>query len=279
MTNVTGGKYKKNLVTYIDILGFAGQIEKSRNDEPTVRKIASLLEEIKTQASLGPVGTSTSEKLAFRTFKFSDLLVRATELGESFEIAHLVDLELLSLSMLQFSFAKKDVLIRGGVCVGDLFVSQDSTIVFGPALVKAYRLESEYAVYPRIVIDRDLHAKLDPPKQKKMSWPEFVARGEDGAYFLDYLFGQSLYTSPAAILGAHPTPQPGLEAHMGMILRGVKQIQENPDTSERVKQKFMWLALYHNRTITRLQERFEPVLQTLYDEISKFRIPDHFLNF
>ena len=47
------------------------------------------------------------------------------------------------------------VLIRGGMCIGEMLVA-DEGIVFGPGLVKAYDLESKYAVHPRIVIDRDL---------------------------------------------------------------------------------------------------------------------------
>src|ERR1700756_3728702 len=41
-------------------------------------------------------------------------------------------------------------LIRGGIALGGLYHSSD--IVFGEALIDAYRLESKVAVYPRILI-------------------------------------------------------------------------------------------------------------------------------
>jgi hypothetical protein len=271
MTDVSR-TYRKNLVTYIDVLGFGDLIQLSRNDSLTVTKIAELLEQIKALSSLGQ-SRSAAERDKVRSFKFSDLLVRATEITT--DLTKLVEMELFYLMTLQFSFVEGGVLIRGGICAGDLFVAEDNAVVFGPALVKSYKLESEYAVYPRILIDRDLHAQL-VPNADRLGWAEFVSRGEDGAYFLDYLFARSLYPSPAAVLGATPEPQLVLEAHKNMILDVVKKIQENKEKRERVKQKYMWLALYHNRTIDRLRNRFGSPLS---DEIDDFKIQDNFLIF
>lgn len=41
--------------------------------------------------------------------------------------------------------------IRGGMTIGDIFI--DDSMVFGPAIVQAHTLETEFAIYPRIVID------------------------------------------------------------------------------------------------------------------------------
>ncbi len=41
--------------------------------------------------------------------------------------------------------------MRGGVTIGDICF--EGSMVFGPAMVKGYGLESEFAVYPRIVVD------------------------------------------------------------------------------------------------------------------------------
>jgi hypothetical protein len=42
------------------------------------------------------------------------------------------------------------ILLRGAICVGDLFIGDHAT--FGPALIDAYDLESNVAVFPRIAI-------------------------------------------------------------------------------------------------------------------------------
>jgi hypothetical protein len=56
------------------------------------------------------------------------------------------------------------ILLRGGICVGDISMDPDprsDEIVFGPAMVRAYELERDAAVYPRIVIDRELIKEAD----------------------------------------------------------------------------------------------------------------------
>src|SRR5579872_2892531 len=43
---------------------------------------------------------------------------------------------------------------RGGICRGSIF--HNSNFVFGEAMVRAYRLESKVAVFPRAVIDDEI---------------------------------------------------------------------------------------------------------------------------
>jgi len=79
---------------------------------------------------------------------------------------------------------------------------------------------------------------------------DYIQRGEDGAYFLDYIFGPAL--AELLVSGAsHTLAQ--LEAHAKMI---ESFIGDNiRDKDERLKQKYIWLALYHNSAIERLQDR------------------------
>lgn len=80
----------------------------------------------------------------------------------------------------QFNLAvTEDVLIRGGVCFGKIVASGDVT--FGPGLVKSYLLESEFAVYPRIVVDRDLAFSLLEEEPDGLA-SRLLWRGDDGAY-------------------------------------------------------------------------------------------------
>jgi hypothetical protein len=104
------------------------------------------------------VHRDSNEKVVkiFNSFNFSDLTVRSTRIPDDANIGDFVDWELFYLAANQLALATNGVLVRGGICIGDLFVRAGKTMLFGPALVKAYKLESEYAVYPRIIIDRDL---------------------------------------------------------------------------------------------------------------------------
>jgi hypothetical protein len=59
-----------------------------------------------------------------------------------------------TIAALQAHATAKGFLMRGGIAVGGLI--HDDEVVFGPALNRAYDLESRIAVYPRIVVDEDV---------------------------------------------------------------------------------------------------------------------------
>lgn len=50
-------------------------------------------------------------------------------------------------------FIKEKILFRGGISYGDAYVDSSKSMFFGDAVNKAYKLESEIAIHPRIVID------------------------------------------------------------------------------------------------------------------------------
>jgi hypothetical protein len=80
---------------------------------------------------------------------------------------------------------------RGGIAFGRLFHRRD--MVFGEGLVRAYRLESEIAIYPRAVIDdKIIDILLSDPIPSKLGLFEnrmahLIRVDDDGRYFVDYL--------------------------------------------------------------------------------------------
>ena len=55
---------------------------------------------------------------------------------------------------MQYNFILEDIFIRGAIAQSELYM--DENTVIGPALVEAYNLESEFAVYPRIILSKDV---------------------------------------------------------------------------------------------------------------------------
>jgi hypothetical protein len=246
----TGHSYRRALITYIDVLGFRELIEKSRKDPGQVGHIADLLGIAKNHLSSG--GRIHRDDAGrpvriFYSFSFSDLIVRCTEIPHDANIGDFVNWELLYISDKQWELARNGVLLRGGMCIGNIYV--DSNFVFGPGLVKAYELEANYAVFPRIIIDRDLLHKFEK-EPGTLFWHDYITRGEDGAYFADYLFGAFLGDLG---FGEGVDPWVMLEAHRDQIQKAI--CTGRASWAERVKQKYMWLALYHNSTVRRLRER------------------------
>jgi hypothetical protein len=67
-----------------------------------------------------------------------------------------------ALAKIQLGLAVEGFFLRGGVTIGAL--CHDNELIFGPALNRAYCLESGLAIYPRILLDSDcsellLHAQ------------------------------------------------------------------------------------------------------------------------
>jgi hypothetical protein len=143
--------------------------------------------------------------------------------------------------------------VRGAICIGDLFVREkprSRAMVFGPGLVKAYELEHTVAVFPRVILDDEVAGALAQPHS-------YVGRGDDGVYFMDYLYGHLLdmyCTPPQNFPSTYSAKYPAesLRQH-GARIR--EQLQgERADSDVRIRQKHVWLGLYHNRTVERLKE-------------------------
>ena len=77
------------------------------------------------------------------------------------------------------------MIIRGAVTVGDIVQSWD--VVYGPAVVRAYQLESREGGFPRIIIDDESLKLLQPACNKEMLFELGSVREEDSTFYLDYL--------------------------------------------------------------------------------------------
>lgn len=209
-------------------------------------------------------------EVGFNSFSFSDLVVRCTEIGVEPSWFILLMGELHYLAARQVGLAAEGVLLRGAVSMGDLLVDPAESLVFGPALVRSYDLERKQAVYPRIVIDRNL--ALDANKTFQNAFENLIRRADDGTYFLDYLCG---------LLTVQFDPPVAADVRERIVRDHRKTIEVAlNDTSvrkdESIIQKYRWLALYHNAAVHRLRQRLG------VDKFSggaEFLIPEEALSF
>jgi hypothetical protein len=122
---------------------------------------------------------------------------------------------------------------------------EDDEFIFGPALVHSYELEEKTAVFPRIVISQSLVEMAS--KETATVWPRVIRRGEDAAFFVDYLYA-GCHTTPGGFMGTgFNSASALLKGHQLLIADKLTRIQE-----ERARQKVLWTALYHNAVIDRL---------------------------
>ena len=268
--------YSQTLVSYIDILGFADLIKDSQTGTDGVRKIIRLLTTMKDEFSIGgrvhrrPDGRT--EKI-FQSFNFSDLIVRTTRIPAGADIGQYLDWELFYLGEKQLSLAVEGHLVRGGISMGQLFVGDRASILFGPALVRAYKLESEKAVYPRILVDASLKREAEQDTYDQ-DWKDYIHRGEDGEYFLDYLFGPVI---TGLTVPADGDPRPQVGEHRKMIEDKIQNEIQQKD--ERTRQKYRWLALYHNAALRRLIDRIGSQANHLLPNAQQYILPEDLLEF
>ncbi len=149
--------YREVLLAYIDILGFRKLIETSATNSSAVPTILNALREMKEQTFGGgrvirDEGNQRPTSI-FRAFNFSDLTVRATYVDTSTNYIDVLKWEFLYLSSIQITpTCQLNILLRGGISIGQISMEPDKAIaddiLFGPALVRSYDLESKVAIWP-----------------------------------------------------------------------------------------------------------------------------------
>lgn len=155
--------YQNRVVAFLDVLGFQEklfQFEKeaiSKLNQEKEQEFENLekgqfLQSIQADDFINTFleAISKVDNDKFKYYLFSDNICITLNYDSDKNLL----LELLMLiSDLFYSFAQKGYFLRGGIDFGK-FISQDR-IALGVPLVKAYKLETETAVYPRIVISQD----------------------------------------------------------------------------------------------------------------------------
>ncbi|HEY2394129.1 MAG TPA: hypothetical protein VGK22_23350 [Candidatus Angelobacter sp.] len=236
--------YRDAVVSYVDLLGFKALIDASDADPLKVEEITGLLRAARIKAELN-TGVLTNQGIEplVDTRIFSDLIVRTSFKRAEVGLPLHLRFELKTLARIQWEFIQfHNVLVRGGVSCQKMVIHQD--YLFGPGLVRSYELEKT-AIVPRIIIDSELVRLMEECSDQW--WKDIRGRGEDGHYFVDYLNFQVRLGDD--LTGTNLWNTQILIHHKAFLLREIGQWNTKP---EAVRQKILWIALYHNETIDRL---------------------------
>lgn len=166
-------EYKDRLVCFVDLLGFGATVEQSIKEPELAERLFDLLGEFKngglekavysaipylSEDGLSTCGDYYGAELMDQVDPEYGLV--ATQFSDSFVISapadNIISCQLLikALRVLHVHFFfNVAMLMRGGIAVGPL-VHERGGALFGPAMNKAYNLESNSAIYSRIVIDK-----------------------------------------------------------------------------------------------------------------------------
>lgn len=240
--------YEDCIVSFTDVLGFR-RLLKSR-EATEVMDVLNQMQLFRQSVDDDKPVKVKDARLTSRPFAFamSDAIVRVRPYNTQYRDGALV-WELFDLVHAQIEMVNRGVLVRGGMTVGQAYIGlKGQGPVFGPALARAYEIETDEAVYPRIVVD---DALLEAHRADKRLWMSgnsyadekkavagLLATGDDGIRYIDYLAQIGEFDSPAHYLEF-------LGRHAELIRKG----REETKTDRRTARKFEWLARYHNAQV------------------------------
>lgn len=142
--------FSKYLVIFVDILGSQNKVDFQETYQ--INKIFH--EELQENQKYDMPHTVYFRKVytfsdcAYIFYGFSgETADGRRDLGKLFTVA------LCNCEPIFLRFVKEKIIFRGGISYGDAYIDPDRSMFFGPAVNKAYKIESEIAIHPRIVID------------------------------------------------------------------------------------------------------------------------------
>jgi hypothetical protein len=258
-------EYTKSIVSYFDILGFRRIVEESSSPEHVAQKLKAL-------ARFSSPSPDIMDMFGNTFTNFSDLVLRTTPIASNSPLregAGLLYWELMDLVHVQAELVAQGVLLRGSITVGDIFIREE--IVFGPALIRAYELESKVATAPRVIIDPEVFRSLEQYPSLRGHEIEdemqylcrVLKKDSDGVWFIDYLRAfESEANDWAAYLRF-------LKAHKQLIVNQLLQVKQ----LDSILTKYGWLTSYHNNWVMTLNDDH---LDQLGESKEKLLVPDNF---
>ena len=249
-------KYEQRVVAFIDILGFKEIIKNSNIDLEKVQLIFDVLNwfksfeqpeswssefvEIEESAQLKDVKKFNVENDIVCT-SFSDSILISLKISDD-NINELVSNLVSNLSFIGSILFQTGILWRGGISLGNLYHNSNG-IVFGDGLIKSYELESKLAIFPRIILSKDLISKLNYPyysKRERYPYHNYLERFEDGCVgFHQLKFAEAM----TQFLNDDEKLISLLNKYKKTIIDGLDANFETPD----IYLKFKWLKDTYNK--------------------------------
>lgn len=167
--------YQKKILVFFDVLGFKDLVLKKHKNQP--EKIEEILRTMHLLSN-----TSYPSELII----FSDSVINILEVKPHLEeynqtFSEYLNVILSGIAAVQMNMLSLyGVLIRGSIVIGNIKYNKEKSILFGPALIHAYELESKYSIYPRFILDKNIVELI----KSDIEWME-VNQDIDGHYYVD----------------------------------------------------------------------------------------------
>jgi hypothetical protein len=226
-------RYQTRIVAFVDILGWTSAIQEENSSEfvralgKTLIQLQSVTNHFNSLSTMMPDGMTWPGNPILT--QFSDSLLISVDDDEHGRFALQNALQILSSNLIGAGR-----LIRGGVARGEIF--HNGSIVFGPALIEAYKLESKCASSPRVILSQGLGDEWGGADSTgALPW----VASPDGYLFFNFL-------PPFMGCPFHKTPQLW-QTHLGPVRKLILETAQDPSCPEVVFSKYLWLAAYFDK--------------------------------
>jgi hypothetical protein len=301
------------VVAWIDILGFSRLLQAAKQDRAEMQRLYRTV--LAVQEIFGAPHASDEPNEMEETNRFygrdvvalSDGLVVSARVKSPAQTGMTYYDLLMSfigdLITAQTDCAVRGIFIRGAVAIGPYYY--ENNILLSPALVEAYKMETEKASYPIIIIKQEDVAELralpginhyakeaEPSLDYFQPFKSPTAEKGDRFYFLDYLRylanpANHAWHTEADRWACHAAPENLRQAIFDKSHRNAaahfmrvhkQRVREAfSKAGKAVRPKYRWLAEYQNRTLVGFPSRFSTARFVLNREVpatSPVRAPE-----
>lgn len=220
-------QYEKRVIVFVDFLGFKELIDQTVKTPTLIGHILSAMDHLRE------VSDDSEFFKSQRVTQFSDCMVISYAAKESSAVFNLIN----NMGFALVDIAHRGFLLRGAITVGDLLHTKDHVI--GPAMVRAYELESKFAKYPRIILDPTVMtaARQSPASHHSSDEEEghisaFLQKDDDGHEYIEYVN----FDAAVDAIGVEADSYPEYLGSIGALLR-----KGLANTNPGVLGKYLWL--------------------------------------
>lgn len=223
-------EYERRVVAFLDILGFSKLVENA--DAPEWRSaIEGVVKTMRETLAPNP------EMADLRFTQFSDCIVVSARANSLWGLYGVLSGSIL----LCDNLLQRQVLLRGGIAVGNLIHTED--VLFGPGLLKAYEKDSAGSP-PRVSLDESVTSEI-ASQHPEWGFGSYIRVDPyDLRPMLHTLKKYELYTG---------VPAPGVEVldkNAKYVAAAIANQCYAVGHSPAVRAKWLWLERYWNETVS-----------------------------
>jgi hypothetical protein len=164
--------YDEKLVAYIDILGMSDLVSDTSDN---AEEILTMMAEIQTYVKTECGELVAKHKLDY--IQIGDGFVIVTDLRQINRLCRI----LANIQWRTLVYSK--MLLRGAITAGRVKGSTDEGFFIGPAIIEAYKLERENAIFPRIIYMNEIENYVS----RRLIRFNCIAEDQDKIRYLDFI--------------------------------------------------------------------------------------------